>query len=117
MCGYYTEAKAKIIKESIKNTRFKDRKKVDDLMKIESLAAAGYFRGVSRAAPKFRELCRKYPDEWASIWKEIIPEDFMKMEKDRISGEWKKEDAMLRKTKKEVIEGLRKDWKKMGGKD
>ncbi len=112
----YKEIKSKFIKEKIKRTRWKDRKYIDNLIKIEKLALGKNFGLVTGYIEI--NLREDYPKEWEIIYKEVNPKGYEKMikrEKEEKEREEKEQKEFEEECRKEQ-EQLKKEWKEMGGK-
>ncbi|MCK4730414.1 MAG: hypothetical protein KAT28_03790 [Candidatus Aenigmarchaeota archaeon] len=108
--------KSEFIKKKIKETLWKDRKYIEDLIRIERYALGEYFGWVTGYI--VADLKENYPKEWEIIHQELNPKGYKKMleqaKKERENE--KREGIKIRKEETEEEKRDLREWKKLGGK-
>ncbi|MCK4429578.1 MAG: hypothetical protein KAU95_04325, partial [Candidatus Aenigmarchaeota archaeon] len=108
--------KSKFVKKKIKETSWKDREYIKDLIMIEQYVLVGNL-GLTTGYIVGR-LKSKYPKEWKIIHQELNPKEYKKTLKEE-REERLKEKGEEEKFEKEEAKEERRDlkmWKKLGGK-
>ncbi len=108
----YSGIKSYFVKSELKKTSFRNRKYIDDLMKIEDLA-----NGVSwgRLGWHFYHLFpHKYVKQWKAIWLELNPkghkEWLIRHRKEETRNH--REQAKIELEEKEELQQEKREWKK-----
>jgi len=111
----YTEAKSNFVKEKIKNSSWKDRDYIEDLMFIEKSITEGI--GGWAGNMKLHGLKSRYKKEYHKIFEELDPKGYKKYLKEKTKEEEqeKKEMKEFEKQEKEEEEEEKEDWVKAGG--
>ncbi len=114
--GKYTEVKSKFIKEKLNKADWKrDKEYIDDLIYIEKYILGKKFGlGVGY---KMKALEGEYPEEYKTIFKELKPEIWEKIQEEREKEEKKEkiEEEKEQKQQKSLAQREKEDWIKAGG--
>ena len=108
--------KSEFVKKKIKETSWKDRKYIEDLIRIERYALGEY--GGWTTGYMIVQLKEKYPKEWKIIHQELNPKGYkktLKEEKEERLKEKREEEKFEKEEAEEEKRDL-KEWKKLGGK-
>ncbi len=112
----YTDARSTLVKNLIKETEFKDREKVDQLLELEHFILYG--PGGFWSKRYFEDLKEKYSNEYTEMYKELRPEEYRRKlgeeneERERVEKEkefWRRKEEQLEREERE-------DWEDAGGK-
>lgn len=109
------------VKNKIKGLSFNnvdDRNYIKDLMYIENKIVTPCANWGYAGAMCFHWKQRDYPDEYKEIYKELDPEGFKKVLKNRIQDEKKRKrsDKKFWKQQDKETQAFKKEWIKAGGK-
>ena len=112
----YTDAKSTLVKDLIKETEFKDRAKIDELLELEHFILYGPKGFWSEKY--FEDLKGRYSNEYAEMYKELRPEDYQrKLDEEREEKERAdKEKEFWRRKEEQLEKEEREDWEDAGGK-
>lgn len=111
----YIEVKSNFIKEKIKQSKFKNRDYIDDLIFLEDYIT-GKIKGLGfGGAMKLHAVKSHYEKEYIELLKELAPEKLDKFlkEKEKSEKEGKEAEEYLKEEEKQE----REDWIKAGGKE
>ena len=113
----YKNIKSEFIKNKIKETSWKDREYIDDLIQIENFILRGGPNSMA-GGYLYHNLKISYRREWEIIYKELNPKRYTELiqrEDEEKERERKEDEERMREEEKE-LERKRKEWIEKGGK-